>query len=86
MTDPDVAPAAPSAKFAIWDAIVSSTIILSGYIAVAVLIFFVEIPTKSETAALLIFGGLNTLASLAAGFWLGSSVGSMQKNARPRAG
>lgn len=59
----------------------TSIIILVGYVAVTVLLFFFEVPKESQQMAASMFSTLQTLATLAAGFWLGSSVGSMQKGA-----
>jgi hypothetical protein len=76
-------PRAAFSRVMIYGAIITSFIILNGFVAVAVLLSFKEIPAKSESAALMIFGGLNTLASLAAGYWLGSSSSAAQRPAPP---
>lgn len=74
--DPRVA-----SRVMLYGAIFASLIILGGYVAIAILLFFKEIPAKSETIATLMFGGLNSLATLAAGYWLGSSSSSAARAA-----
>lgn len=87
MSDSPTPPPAPDprafSRVMLYGAIITSFVILSGFVAVTVLLFFKEIPAKSETVALMMFGGLNTLASLAAGYWLGSSSSSAQRAATP---
>lgn len=73
-----------SSKFAramLLGAIFTSTIILAAYVGVITLLFFFAIPPDSQQMAVSMFNTLQTLAILAAGFWLGSSAGSMQKGA-----
>lgn len=70
-----------SSRVMLYGAILASLIILGGYVAVSILLFFWEIPAKSETIATLMFGGLNSLATLAAGYWLGSSSSSAARAA-----
>lgn len=61
-------------------AAITSVIILVAYVAITVLLFFFEVPKESQQMATSMFNTLQTLATLAAGFWLGSSAGSMQKS------
>jgi hypothetical protein len=65
----------------LYGATITSIIILLAYVSVTVLLFFFEVPKESQQMATSMFNTLQTLATLAAGFWLGSSVGSMQKGA-----
>ncbi len=62
-------------------AIIASTIILTAYVGVIAMLFFFAVPADSQQMAVSMFNTLQTLAVLAAGFWLGSSAGSMQKGA-----
>lgn len=84
-TDQPPRPAMPVAVM-VWGAIIASTIILAGYVVAIVLLFFYELPDGSQQQAASMFSTLQTLATLAAGFWLGSSVGSMQKTAGTKVG
>jgi uncharacterized membrane protein len=66
---------------ALWGSIVVSVLVIAGFTAVAVLLFTKAIPTESKEIALLLFGGLNSMASGVVGYWVGSSVGSSRKDA-----
>lgn len=66
---------------AVWGAIVVSVIVLGAFGTVAVLLFTRTIPEPSKDLALLMFGGLNSMASAVVGYWIGSSVGSQRKDA-----
>lgn len=69
-----------NSKVAIWGAIIVSVIVLTAFASVAGLLFTRTIPEASKEIALLMFGGLNSMASAVVGYWVGSSVGSSRKD------
>lgn len=66
---------------AIWGSIIISVLVMVAFLVVAVLLFSRGIPTESKEIALMIFGGLNSMASGVVGYWVGSSAGSARKDA-----
>lgn len=62
-------------------AIVVSLVVLGGFIAVSVLLFTKSIPPESKDIALVIFGGLNSMAVSVVSYWVGSTIGSQRKDA-----
>ena len=69
-----------SARIALWGSIAVSVIVLGGFIAVSVLLFTRTIPAEAKEIALLMFGGLNSMAAGVVGYWCGSSSGSARKD------
>ena len=68
---------------AIYGAIIVSIVVLGAFATVAVLLFSKTIPAESKEIALMIFGGLNSMASGVVGYWVGSSIGSARKDMKP---
>lgn len=68
---------------ALWGAIIVSVVVLGAFTVVAVLLFSRTIPAESKEIALMIFGGLNSMASGVVGYWVGSSIGSARKDMKP---
>ncbi len=62
-------------------ATIISVIVLTGFGLTAGLLFYRELPEGSREAGLVVLGGLTQMAGTVVGYWLGSSVGSSQKNA-----
>ena len=63
----------------LWGAVAVSVIVLLLFSAVCILLFWKGSPNSDSLSQLV--GGLVQLAGMVVGFWVGSSVGSMQKNA-----
>lgn len=63
----------------LWGAIAVSVIVLLLFSAVCLLLFWRGSPNSDALSQLV--GGLVQLAGMVVGFWVGSSVGSMQKSA-----
>lgn len=69
----------PSEVIATGGAIIVSVLVLGGFLAVSVLLFTKSIPPESKEIALMLLGGLNSMASGVVGYWVGSSIGSRNK-------
>ena len=88
MSDTSGAPAGPAqierlstlGLIAIVGAIIVSIVVLGGFVAVSVMLFSRSIAPESKDIAMIMFGGLNSMAAGIVGFWVGSSIGSSQKN------
>ncbi len=61
-------------------AIIVSTIVMSGFIAICVLLFTRALPAESRELANIVFGGLVSMATTVVSYWLGSSAGSAKKD------
>jgi hypothetical protein len=57
-----------------WGSVVVSLFVIIGFITVSVLIFTHTIPELSHDLALVLFGGLNSMATAVVSYWVGSSV------------
>lgn len=62
----------------LWGAVVVSVIVLALFTAVCLILFLRGAPNSDALSQ--IVGGLVQLAGMVVGFWVGSSVGSMQKS------
>ncbi len=63
----------------LWGAIAVSVIVLGLFSSVCLILFLKGSPQSDALSQ--IVGGLVQLAGMVVGFWVGSSVGSMQKSA-----
>jgi hypothetical protein len=62
-------------------AITVSLAVLGGFVAVSVLLFTRTIPVESKEIALVIFGGLNSMAAAVVSYWVGTTNSSQRKDA-----
>lgn len=62
-------------------AIVVSTLAMTAFIGVTFLLLTKEFTPTGKDIALLVFGQVSNIATLVVGYWVGTSVGSTQKNA-----
>ena len=65
----------------LWGAAAISALTLIQFAAMCLVLVWREVPAHSEQAILVLVGSLANSATLIVGFWVGSSAGSMQKNA-----
>ncbi len=70
----------PSHTVALVGAIVVSFIVLLGFVAVCLALFFRAIPAESHDVAVGMFGSLGTMAMGVVSFWIGTSIGSQRKD------
>ena len=65
----------------LYGAIIVSVYVMTGFTALSVLMFARVIPADMKEVALVVLGAWSAMATGIAGFWTGSSIGSMQKSA-----
>jgi hypothetical protein len=65
---------------AMWGAIIVSVLVMAGFGAALALLFLAKLPTEGRDMALLLYGGINSMASAIVGYWVGSSMGSSRKD------
>jgi hypothetical protein len=65
---------------AAWAPVVITALVLSGFIAVTVMVLTRSVPAGSEQAALLVVGALIAMATQSVNFWTGSSNSSQKKD------
>jgi len=67
-------------RIAIIGAVLISLIVVLGFTAVCIAVFFFEIPAGSKDLANVLFGGLLTAFIGVVAYWTGSSSGSQKKD------
>lgn len=64
-----------------WASVVVSAVIIAGFITISFLAMKPEMAGVDKSVTLYLLGAWQSLATMAAGYWLGSSVGSKDKDA-----
>jgi hypothetical protein len=67
-------------------AVVVSVVVMIEHACLSVLLLLHAIPEGSREAALILLGSTGSMAMAVVGYWVGSSIGSLQKNALLREG
>ena len=60
-------------------AVAVSVIVMAEHACLSVLLLFHAIPEGSREAALILLGSTGSMAMAVVGYWVGSSIGSLQK-------
>lgn len=70
-----------NSTIAVAGAVAISLVVMIEHACLSVLLLFHAIPEGSREAALILLGSTGSMAMAVVGYWVGSSIGSLQKNA-----